>query len=57
MAKEVCIYITATNLTDSEYEKLLSALESIADDIKATSDEPIITRIENEKSVRQALKS
>ena len=57
MSKEVRIHITASNLTDAEYEKLIAALESIADDIKITSDEPFLTHIENDKAVRQKIKS
>lgn len=57
MAKEVSIHITANNLTDSEYEKLIVALESVADEIKATSDVSIIAHVDNEKEVHQALKS
>ena len=57
MGKEVRIHLTANNLTESEYEKLITALEGVTDYIKVTSEEPIITRIENEKSADQALKS
>ena len=57
MAKEVRIHITSNNLTESEYEKLIAALEDVTDYIKNTSKDPIITRIETEQSVRPALKS
>ena len=57
MGKEVRIHLTANNLTESEYEKLIAALESVTDYIKVTSEEPIITWIENEKLAGQALKS
>ena len=57
MVKEVRIHITANNLTDLEYEKLIAALESVTDEIKSGSEESIITRIENEKGIHQALKS
>ena len=55
MAKEVGIHITANNLPDSEYKKLIAALESVVDKIKSGSEEPIIIRIENEKMGHQAL--
>lgn len=57
MGKEVRIHLTANNLTESEYEKLIATLEGVPDYIKVTSEEPIITLIENEKSAGQTLKS